>query len=206
MKHVKYFPLLLALAFMARCSPRIHIDHDESTDLSSFQTYKFVDGERQGDPNPLYHSSLLDNAIHSEIARKLEDRGFREDNKNPDLLVAYHTYTEKKQESVNNYYPMMYGGWAWRFYPFGYGMAPYPFGFWNGYTKTFTYTEGTLIIDVINARSKVLVWRGSVSDAITDPGELHKKAIRAVDQIFRKFPVRSNERLNDEPIVSQRKK
>lgn len=191
MKTKRYLIFLYVVAVAAGCSPSVHVDRDEATDLSAFHTYKFVDGEGDSDPNPLYHSSLLDNAIHAEIAGELESRGFSENNKSPDVLIAYHTYTEKKQESINNYYPMMYGGWGWRYYPMG-GFTPYPFGYWNGYAQTYTYTEGTLIIDVINAKTKLLVWRGSVSDAITDPGDLHKKAISAVRKIFRKFPSKAS--------------
>ncbi|HZY79911.1 MAG TPA: DUF4136 domain-containing protein [Cyclobacteriaceae bacterium] len=204
MKTTKYF-LLLIVAGLAACSPSVHVDRDEAVDLSAFHTYKFVDieDEHEGKPDPLYNSSLLDKAIHTEIAKELANRGFRESRKAPELLVAYHTYTEQKQEAVNSY-PMMYNGWGWRYYPLGFGLAPYPYGYWSGYNQTYTYTEGTLIIDVINARTKTLVWRGSVSDAISDPGDLHKKGIQTVRQIFRKFPVRSNERQNDEPIVSNR--
>ena len=200
MKTIKYILFLGIICF--GCSPSVHVDQDETVNMSTFQTYKFVDGEPDPDPNPIYHSSLLDNAIHSEIAMQLEKRGLRENTKSPDVLVAYHTFTQQKQQSVNNYYPMMYGGWGWQYYPMG--LSPYPFGYWNGYNQTYQYTEGTLIIDVINAKTKVLVWRGSVSDAVTDPGELHRKAIKAVDQVFNRFPLRTI-RHADQPLVSQRR-
>ncbi len=106
------------------------------------------------------------------------------------LLMAYHTYTEKKQSTINNYYPMMYGGWGWRYYPSFWSVSPYPYGYWNGYSGTYAFTEGTLIIDAINAKTNRLIWRGSISDAITNPSDLHKKAIQAVHIIFSKFPIK----------------
>jgi hypothetical protein len=191
MKTLKFFLFFyICVKILSSCSPSVHVDQDDSVSMANFRTYKFVDNDHTGDPNPLYHSSLLDNAIHAEIARQLEKRGMREDVTSPDVLIAYHTYTEKKQSSINNYYPMMYGGWGWQYYPWGGGFSPYPFGYWNGYARTYTYTEGTLIVDVINAQSNVLVWRGSVSDAITDPSNLHRKGIQAVDDIFKKFPLK----------------
>jgi len=185
-----YFASLYIVCVVTACTPKVHVDRDESANMASYKTYKFVDNRddsaNETDANPLYHSSLLDNSIHAEIAMQLEKRGLTESNKSPDVLVAYHTYTEKKLGSVNNYYPMMYGGWGWRYYPMGY--AAYPFGYWNGYNSTYEYTEGTLIIDIINAKTKLLVWRGSVSDAIDDPANLHRKASAAVKQIFKKYP------------------
>jgi hypothetical protein len=170
-------------------SAKVSTDADPHANMRSYHTFRFTDNDDnngQNPQNPLYHSSLLDNSIHAEIARQLERRGIVEDVNNPDMLVAYHTFTEKKQSSINNYYPMMYGGWAWQFYPWGY--APYPYSYWNGgYTRS--YTEGTLIIDAIDARSNQLVWRGSISDVVDDPANLHRKVMKAVEVIFRRFPV-----------------
>jgi len=185
------FVLLGLLIWLSSCSAsRVNTDLDPLVSLSKYRTFKFTDGEDNAGPNPLYHSTLLDNSIHAEIALQLEKRGIKEDLKNPDMFIAYHTYTEKKQSSINNYYPMMYGGWAWRFYPWGY--VPYPYAYWNGYHRTYDYTEGTLIIDAIDAKSNQLVWRGSISDAINDPTDLHKKAVKAVQIIFKKFPIKQS--------------
>jgi len=179
--------LLSCIIIVLGCtSAKVSTDADPQANLRSYHTFMFTDTGDSVGQNPLYHNSLLDNSIHAEIARQLERRGIIEDVNHPDMLVAYHTFTEKKQSSINNYYPMMYGGWAWQFYPWGY--APFPYSYWNGgYTRT--YTEGTLIIDVIDARSNQMVWRGSISDVVDDPANLHKKVMKAVEIIFRRFPV-----------------
>lgn len=181
--------VLLLAGVLGGCSPKVHVDRDESTNMAVFKTFKFVDGGsdtiENKDSNPLYKSALIDKSIHTEIAQQLTSRGLVQKNKTPDMLVAYHTYTQEKMGTANNYYPMMYGGWGWQYYPGG--LSPYPFGFENG-RNAFQYTEGTLIIDVISAKTKTLVWRGSISDAVSDPGDLHKKATAAVKQIFKKFP------------------
>ena len=186
MKRLNVLWLLSLGIWLSGCSAsRVNTDSDPKMNLSSYHTFRFTDSDDQAGPNPLYHSSILENAIHAQIAMELEKRGIREDTQQPDMLVAYHTYTEKKQSSVNNYYPMMYGGWSWRFYPWGY--TPYPYGYWNGYNRN--YTEGTLIIDAIDAKSNQLVWRGSISDAINTPSDLHSKAVKAVKLVFKKFPI-----------------
>jgi hypothetical protein len=197
------FGVLVGL-LSACSSARVNTDVDPKANLSNYRTFKFTDGENKAGDNPLYRSSLVDNSIHAEIAIQLEKRGINEDVTNPDMFVAYHTYTEKKQSSSNSYYPMMYGGWGWRFYPWGY--APYPYNYWDGYQRT--YTEGTLIIDAIDAKTNQVVWRGSISDAIDDPANLHRKAVKAVEIIFKKFPVKSIDsslKLNDSQPAASKK-
>jgi hypothetical protein len=208
MKFKKYtFVLLMAGVLLFSCeASRVSVDADPQVNLNRYHTFRFTDNDNsQSASNPLYSSSILENAIHARIAMELEKRGVREDIGNPDLLMAYHTFTEKKQSSVNNYYPMMYGGWAWRFYPWGF--SPYPFGYWNGYNNTTEYTEGTLIIDAIDAKSNQVVWRGSVSEAIDDPDNIHKKATKAVELIFKKFPIKPQGNMSNDsekPLASKK--
>lgn len=188
--------LLAMMAWLSSCSSaRVVTDADPSANFSKYHSYRFADADddRAG-TNPLYHSSIIDNSIHGQIAIELDKRGFQEVGKNADLIIMYHTYTERKQSSYNNYYPMMYGGWGWRYYPYGMGAYPYPYSYWNGYNRI--YTEGTLIIDAIDAATNQVVWRGSISDAIDEPKDLHKKVMKAVSIIFSRFPVH---KISNEP-------
>jgi len=73
--------------------------------------------------------------------------------------------------------------------------------------RIYDYTEGTLIIDAIDAKSNQLIWRGSISDAVNDPTDLHKKALKAVDIIFKKFPVKQSDpsiKLKDSKPIARR--
>ena len=134
---------LVAISFvLGSCAvSKVNTEVDPGTNLNAYSTFKFTDHDNLDDPGPLYHNSMIDNSIHAQIAIELEKRGIKENTNNPSLLVAYHTFTERKRSSVNNYYPMMYGGWGWGYYPWGYN--PYPYGYWGGYTSTYVYTEGT---------------------------------------------------------------
>jgi hypothetical protein len=202
MKNARILLLLSLGIWLGSCtSSKIYTDKDPQSNLTQYHTFKFTDGDTQLKTNPLYSSSLLENSIHAQIAIELEKRGIVENVEKPDMLVAYHTYTEKKRSAVNNYYPMMYGGWGWSFYPRGF--FAFPYSFWNGYSRSYEYTEGTLIIDAIDAKTNQLVWRGSISNAIENPNNLHKKAIKAVELIFKKFPVQpgSNSKHLSKPLT-----
>jgi hypothetical protein len=59
----------------------------------------------------------------------------------------------------------------------------------NTMLKIDSTPVGTLIVDVIDARTGRLAWRGSVSDALaSDPGKADKRTGKAVTKLLRKFP------------------
>jgi hypothetical protein len=191
MKRLNFISMLCLVAWLGGCAgSQVTVDQDDNADLSKYRTFDFADAdsrnENAGDNgNPVYQSSLIEKNIHTYIADELQSRGVKKVETNADMLVAYHTYTEKKRGTTNDYYPMMYGGWGWRYYPWGVTSFPY------GYTprRTYTYTEGTLIIDIVDARTNQLVWRGSVAGTVDSPANVGRQVEKAVRTIFKKYPV-----------------
>ncbi|MDJ1506441.1 DUF4136 domain-containing protein [Xanthocytophaga agilis] len=209
MKKLAYMPFLYLMVWicsivcMSSCNSfQVLTDSDPGIDLYKYHTFAFADILSQdilstdtdypakSRENPLYHSSLIDRNIHAHIATELIARGMEEVDSAADMIVSYHTYTERKRSSVNEYYPMMYGGWYWRFYPWG--MYPYPYMV----RRSYNYTEGTLIIDLIDGHTKLLVWRGSIGGAIDNPAQLQRQVEQAVHLIFSKYPIPVNYRSN----------
>jgi hypothetical protein len=185
MKYIQTLILLALATWLGSCSSaRVQADADPIVNLSRYKTFRFTDARQ--DSLPLYRT-VLEDELHRTIALELAKRGIVEDNHGAALLVVYHTFTEQKQGSINNYYPMMYGGWSWRMYPWKF--TPYPFGHRIGYNHAAEYTEGTLIIDVIDTKSNMLIWRGSLADAVVSPDDVNKKAVKAVSEILKEFPV-----------------
>ena len=51
------------------------------------------------------------------------------------------------------------------------------------------YTVGTLVVDIFNAKSKQLVYRGTASDELSDKADKNaKKLAKASDKLFKDFP------------------
>src|SRR5690606_29783163 len=117
---------------------------------------------------------LIHKNIRSTVESEFAKRGIGKDNKNPDFIVSYHTYTEEKTRPSGrpNYGPAFYPfgfrpfiwGWGWGV-PYFYGYPEQP----------YTYTEGTLIIDVTDARTDELVWRGTVAGKVDQLSTLQKQ-------------------------------
>ena len=75
---------------------------------------------------------------------------------------------------------------------FGYGYGPG--WYWGGgmgttTTQVRTYTVGTLIVDIWDAKAKQLVWRGIASDTLSEnPQKNQQIAAKALAMMFEKYP------------------
>ena len=64
---------------------------------------------------------------------------------------------------------------------------------WSGFADATTYvehyTEGTLVVDMFDTKTKKLIWRGSASDVLSGkPEKDEKKLDKAVSKMFERFP------------------
>jgi hypothetical protein len=69
----------------------------------------------------------------------------------------------------------------------------YRVGGWGGWPQTYAYdyTEGTLLIDVIDPATMTLLWRGTgtgVVDPTASPQRREQRINDAVDRILDEFP------------------
>ena len=88
----------------------------------------------------------------------------------------------KNQQTLNTFYDGFGGGWGWRR---GGGFG----GFGDATTTTDTYKVGTLVVDMFDAHTKKLVWRGSASDTLSDKSDKNIKNLdKGVQKMFDHFP------------------
>src|SRR5688572_8613037 len=116
-KQSSYRLLLLAViaALMAGCAAA---DIDKSTDFTRYKTFGWGTANVKAE-NPVYESDLIDANIRRTVKDEFAKRGITYNAKNPDFLVSYQTYTEKKRERSGGYYGYPYYN-PYRFYPFGF--------------------------------------------------------------------------------------
>ncbi len=173
---MKTIPFLTAILLfvMTSCSTvRVNSDYDKSVNFSQYKTYAF-------------HKSGIDKAEISDLDKKrilraidvqLATKGFTK-SENPDLLVNIFT-KERERVDVNQYN----AGWG---YGWGYGWSPY---FWGGRTYVSTSTEGTLYIDLIDAKNKELIWQGMGTGYLTqDTNKKDERINEFVSKIIAEFP------------------
>lgn len=134
------------------------------------------DGRRSPD-DPMLVSSISNRILHADLEQAFRSRGYTLDPRNPDFNVAYYASAREKLDvTMWNYgYSPRWGGWGRR--P-AYMARP--------------FTEGTLIVDVVDAKTSELLWRGRATAEVSDDPIEFQKDLRAVAQeIVKKFPATS---------------
>jgi hypothetical protein len=87
----------------------------------------------------------------------------------------------QNHQTLNTYYDNFGGGWGWRR---GGGMV-----FGDATTTEDTYKVGTLVVDLFDAKTKKLIWRGSSSDTLSDKSDKNIKNLdKGVEKMFGHFP------------------
>ena len=177
MKAIKLLPIFL-LFLLASCgsSIRVYSDYDKNADFSQYKTYAFhKSGVDRAQISELDKKRIL-RAIDAELSRKGMSKS-----ETPDLLVNILT-KERERVDVNQYY----AGWG---YGWHYGWNPY---LWGGRSYVTTSTEGTLYIDLIDAKKKELVWEGEGVGYLTEiRNEKEKQINEYVAKILAQFPPKS---------------
>jgi uncharacterized protein DUF4136 len=151
-------------------------DYDPKTNFSAYRIYSWLPREEQATTDPRLQSSLLHSRIRDAVDAQLTSKGLRQEpTANPDLLVAYHVALQGKLDVTT---------------------APnYPYGpsSWGATTTTYVrqYEEGSLILDLIDASNRQLVWRGSARAEVkpdASPQEKQKRLNEAVQRILERYP------------------
>ncbi len=91
-----------------------------------------------------------------------------------DTHVIIHGATQMKRDLTTFY--SGYGGYR-------YG------GMGSATTTVYEYKVGTMVVDVFDAGTKALLWRGIGEDEVSDkPEKNYKKIEKATEKMFKKFP------------------
>ncbi len=174
MKTIKLLSLLGIFLLNSCASVSVNTDYDKKANFASFKTYAYS----KSSIDKLEISDLDKKRILYAIDAAMPTKGFSK-SETPDLLVSLFT---KERERVNIYNNM---GWGFGG-GFGWGWGP---NWGMGYTNTTTTPEGTLYIDLIDAKTKELVWQGIGTGYLTTNAEKKDARIAEfVSKILEKYP------------------
>jgi hypothetical protein len=166
------------LAATASFAQQVKTDYDRSADFSQYKTYSWEKVQTQ---DPLWVSRIED-AVNAALTAK----GWTQVASGGQVAIVA-VEMSKNQQTLNTFYDGFGGGWGWR--RFGGGVG----GFGDATTTTETYKVGTLVVDLFDANSKNLIWRGSASDTLSDKSEKNIKNLdKGVQKMFDHFPPGAN--------------
>jgi hypothetical protein len=182
------FSALLVLGLVLVAGPafaqKVYIDYDKEFTAGDIKTFAWADTSETSveDANPLLHSRIVNG-----IEYYLTLGGIREVNDDPDVYVTYHGSSEQEVRFDTDHWGYGYPS-AWYGGGF-YGGYPHHGGYGTSTTTMRTYEKGTLVVDVWDAKSKKLVWRGTALNiTVTDnPNKMEKKIDKALKKMVNEW-------------------
>lgn len=160
----------------ALSAQQVKTDYDRSADFSHYKTYSWEKVQTQDQLWVPRIKEAVDGALAAKGLTQVPSGG---------QVAVVALGTTKNQQTLNTFYDGFGGGWGWR--RFGGG------GFGDATTTTENYKVGSLVVDLFDASSKTLIWRGSASDTLSDKSEKNIKNLdKAVDKMFAHFPPSTN--------------
>ncbi len=192
MRTLLLLPLFLALA---ACAPRydVRTDHDPAIDFAAYKTFAIPPRPKPDTPDIL-DNSLVRKRLEGMFAKHLSARGLvlAAEHDPADLLVRYWVTTEAKTDisTVPSAGVMVTPG------PYGYGGYPVAYPYWGGRWGSMyqdvivrNYTEGTLVLDLVDRARDELVWRAYVVGTLSREREtMYELVDEALGRAFRELP------------------
>ena len=177
---MKLLPLAVGLAILVSGGSAFasaHSDYTKSFPLQTLKTFQFKD-QRRISRDPLANNAIWASDVRDAIRRDLTAHGMLEATSGPDFYVAFNV-------GLSDRYDVRY---------FDYGMPIRHRGFrtgWWGWPRGYDVwsvpeTQSTVMVDVFDAHTDQLVWRGYDIDTLNlgNPG---KTLDRAVDHVLARF-------------------
>jgi hypothetical protein len=185
---MRQLTLGMGLILAAGCAgQQVTTDYSPATSFSQFKTFALVSS-----PDTAAAQQLLDQRVRNAVQAQLTTKGLTPaDRQNADLYVGYGM-VDKTHRQVYTYNDGWGwgGGWGWRYYRWG---VAWPM---TVQRQVETYTDGTVVVNLIDAKTKQVVWEGEVPDVVNlpvdDPIRATKEVDAAVTKLFTKYPPQSS--------------
>ena len=173
-RRISCFMGIAAMFATASFAQQVKTDYDRNADFSKDKTYSW---ENVHTENPLWVDRIKA-AANSALAAK----GWTQVESGGDISVMAMEISQSHQ-TLNTYYDNFGGGWGWR----GWGGLGDSFG--ESTTTEDTYKVGTLVVDLFDAHTKKLIWRGAASDTLSDKSAKNIRNLdKGVDKMFDHSP------------------
>jgi hypothetical protein len=178
----------LAIALSPAFAHKIRVDFNHDTHFSCYKTYRWVPAAGAHASPTQFPNQLMDERIVSSIDEALGARGLKRVAAGGDLLVSYQVQVTELPQ-----YTTFADGWGWGG-GWGGGWGPGWGPAWGtGFATTTVQIiyQGTLVIDMVDAHHKQLVFQGTSTQAVSShPEKNTRKLAKAVNEVLERYPPR----------------
>jgi len=190
-----YLYLLILVLGLSSCAIQVYSDYDKGAVFTNYKTFAWINRPDSID-DIYYNNQLVDGNIKRYVSQELIQRGYKPDTMNPDILLEYNAVIRHGVQNLTtpvyaNPYPYYgYAPFGYPYYGYGYYANPVVVGY---NTQQVPYTEGTLVIEVIDRKTNQLVWKGWSVGTLNNEEDLEQQLPKDIRKIFTKYPVKSVE-------------
>jgi hypothetical protein len=184
----RFLSVLIVGGAVAGCAhTNARTDFDPSADFAKFHTYYWAGGKDVSGRGSL-ENSLVEKRVKDIIGTQLRAKGLSEvtEDAKPDLAILYWIGAKDKTSIETMPTSAMSSRVGWSRYD------PYWGGRWgHTYDEVVVrnYTEGTLIVDLIDANTKELAWRAYLVQTVDkDPQKTTARAEANAMAAFAQYP------------------
>lgn len=188
--------MALVIGTTVDAGTKVRVDYDQNASFEHLRQYSWAVQVNDNKVDQALSGPLVSERIRQEIDIELASLGYEKvDPEQADFLIDYQLRTEEKTKVTTfyNYYGSSYYGHGYgRSYGHGYGG-----GYGHGYAAApivREYLEVTLTLDIIEAQTGDVIWRGwaiKSLDQYPKPKKVRKLIRRSVHKILKKFPAES---------------
>lgn len=187
----KYFFMIAIVtgsaALLTSCSSSSHVEMAQGVNFSNYKTFAWANDsgiKKSGRVD----NDIVDNNIKNSISTELEKKGWTETDQQPDVLLDYNVVVKKGvKKKTEPAYTYPYSGYFYT--PGRHRLFTYynPW-FFRGYrTYNVPFKEGTLTVNMTDARNNQLIWEGWSKGDLSSKSITTKDVKDDVKSIFKKF-------------------
>ena len=180
----RYLILFCVLLLSACATQKPNYDYLASAEFGKYKSYSWVSVAKESKENHRAKNQLVDQRIIDAIDNSLAGKGLQKVTDKPDMLINYHvSVSEQEQQQPRGRVSIGTSRYS--------GSSSLGFAVSMPVGGTRTHKEGTLVIDMIDAKTKDLLWQGWGSRTVhedTDPERLTALVNEVVGEILANYP------------------
>lgn len=166
-RFVSLLMVVICLLSVIALAQKVNVDWKHGDNFSKYKTYAWG-----ASPHPV-QDSLWNQRIIGFIDDAMAQKGFQkvDPGASPDLLVVYNAGVKQNVS-----------------------LEGYRMGWYNsmGSIQQVVANEGTLVVDLADPQQKMVIWRGTASETLSDKSSKNiEKVQKMVRKMFEKYPPKS---------------
>jgi len=182
------FLFFLCLSLFSCQSLVVNSDYNTSYDFTPLKTFALITDPPKEVGDLRFDSPLMHDRIKSNILLTLNNNGFEESpDKSQDFNVKFHIIT-RSETQINQYPTAYYSTGIYAPHTFHHNFY-YPFTGME--TEVTHYEVGSVVIDIIDAKTNKLIWRGWGDRRISNSDNATLNDInikKTIQEILTNFP------------------